>query len=125
MQTSYNTNMSVANPGMIADATFDMIESFQAYEEIGLGKGIVKRDGYDLVGRLPKANKSTLVFSGDLITDNVVNLKVNGTSIAPVTFSGTHAATMALLIAAIEALTTKVVDAYLDTSDTNNRTLII
>lgn len=45
-------------------------------------------------------------FSADLIADNVVNLKVNGTAIAPVTFAATHDATMALLVTAIEAVTT-------------------
>ncbi len=125
MQLAYNINMGVANPGMIADAAFDMIESFQAFEVLDIGLGIIKRAGYDLVGRLPKANKSTLVFSGDLVTSNVINMSVNGVAMSPVTFASTHLNTMNLIIAALEAITAQVSDAYLDAADTNNRTLII
>lgn len=42
-----------------------------------------------------------IVFSADLVTSNKVNLKVNGTSIAEVTFDTDHATTMAALAAEV------------------------
>lgn len=44
-------------------------------------------------------------FSADLVTSNKVNLKIQGTAMAEVTFTSTHNATMALLVTAIKAIT--------------------
>ena len=49
-------------------------------------------------------NTYVLDFSTDLITGNIFDCKVNGVSIAPVTFTTTHANTMILIRTAIIAL---------------------
>lgn len=123
-QNTYNRYMGIAVPGLIADAEFTNKDGLQATEAIGLGLGVVQRIGYPNQGRLPKANKSTIVFAGDLVTSNVVNLKVNGLAMSPVTFSSTHAATMALIVTAIKAIA-GVANAVLDTSDTASRTILV
>jgi hypothetical protein len=124
-QLSYSLEMPIANAGMIADMVFHTIESFQAYEAIGLGLGVVKRKGYDQVARLPKKNKITLVFSADLITGNKINMNVNGVAMAEVLFGTDHITTMNHIITHLENMTTLVADASLDTTDATNRTLLI
>lgn len=60
-----------------------------------------------------KQQVQTITFSGDLVTANVVNLKVGGVAISPVTFATDNATTMAAVGAAIDlasgGLTTTVV----------------
>jgi len=68
------------------------------------------------------AEQWTLVFSGDLVTSNVINGKVNGSAITPITFDTTHAATMALIETAVEAKS-GVVSATI--GGTGNRTLTV
>ena len=63
------------------------------------------------------------VFSGDFITSNTINGTVDGVAIAQVTFATSHANTMTLLLAAINALAG--VEAILDTTDSNSRTILI
>lgn len=123
MQLVYNINQGVANPGMIADASFDMIESFQAYEYINLGVGVVKQVGSDYVCRLPRANAATIVFSVDLVAADVVSVTVNGVAITPVTYGSSHLATVNAVIAQLLLLTTQVKTAALDATDTTNRTI--
>jgi hypothetical protein len=125
MQLAYNINMGIANPGMIADAAFDMIESFQAYEVINLGIGIIKRVGSDYQGRIPRANKAKVVFSGDFSGTDAVTLTVNGTGITSTVFATTHLAMVQAIIAKLNALTTIVLLAYIDTTDATNRTIYI
>ena len=121
-QQSYNRYMGIAVAGLIADAEFTTKDGLQASESIGLGVGVVQKIGSPNSGRLPKANKGSIVFSGDLVTSNVVNLKVNGAAMSPITFSSTYAATMALIVTAIKAIA-GVSNAVLDTTDTNSRTI--
>jgi hypothetical protein len=116
--------MALAVAGLIADANFTSKDGLQAFESIGLGLGVVQRTGYPNQGRLPKANKAKLVFSGDLVGSNVVDMDVNGVAMAPVTYNASHAATMALIITSLEAMA-GVANAVLDASDTNNRTLLV
>lgn len=68
-------------------------------------------------------SKLKLVFSGDLVASNTINGKIRGLSIAQVTYASSHANTMSLIIAAINALPG--VSASLDTTDTNSRTILI
>lgn len=49
-------------------------------------------------------NTAFLLFSGDLVTSNVINGTVNGVAISQVTFSSTHAVTMGLLETELESL---------------------
>jgi hypothetical protein len=125
MQLQYNINMGVANPGMIADAAFDMIESFQAYEVLDIGLGIVKRVGMDYVGRLPKANASEVTVSADLVAGDIVNMSINGTALTATTYAVSHVAAMNAVIAKLLALTTIVATAALDPADVTNRTILI
>lgn len=46
-------------------------------------------------------NYYTITFDDDLVTDNVINMKVNGTSISPVTFAVSNANTLGLIATAI------------------------
>lgn len=69
------------------------------------------------------ADTAKAVFSADLVASNVINGTVNGVAIAPVTFATSHANTMTLLINAVKALTG--VEAVLDSTDANGRTLLI
>lgn len=103
-QVLYNRYMGLAVPGLIADAEFTTKDGLQAFEPIGLGLAVIQRIGYPNNGRLPKANKATIVFAGDLITANVVNLKVNGVAMAPVTFITDNATTLAAIVTAIKLL---------------------
>lgn len=65
-----------------------------------------------------------LVFDADLITGNTIDMDVNGQSIGQVTYATSHAATMALLVTALELLST-VESAIIDPNDANSRTIII
>jgi len=123
-QILYNRYMGAAMNGLIADAEFTTKDGLQASEAIGLGLAVVQQVGLPNKGRLPKANKSTIIFAGDLQASDVVNLKVNGNAMSPVTFSGSHAATMALIVTAIKAIT-GVANAVLDPSDTDSRTILV
>ena len=125
MQLAYNSNMGIANPGMIADAAFDMIESFQAYEVINIGVGIIKRVGSDYQGRLPRANKAKLVFSGDFSGTDAFVISVNGTSISSTVYGSSHLATVNAALVKLNALTAIVLLAYIDTTDITNRTIYI
>lgn len=125
MQLAYNINMGVANPGMIADAAFDMIESFQAFEVLDIGMGVIKRAGSDLVGRLPRANKTKVVLSGDFSGTDSAHFTVNGTATTATTFATTHLAMVQAMLVKLNALTTIVLLAYIDTTDVTNRTIII
>ena len=123
-QGAYNVNMDEAFIGMKADSGFDDVISLQATEIISFGLGVVKNIGHDLQCRLPAANEGVLVFDADLVTSNTIDMDVNGVAMTQVTFSGTHAATMALIIIQLE-LFDDVLSAALDPDDTDNRTLII
>lgn len=103
-QQVYNRYMGLAVPGLIADSEYTAKDGLQAFEAIGLGLGVVQRIGYPNQGRLPKSNKSTILFAGDLITANVVNLKIGGVAMAPVTFNTDNATTLGLIVTAIKAV---------------------
>lgn len=58
-----------------------------------------------------KKLKIKLVFAGDLITGNKVNLKVNGSAISEVTYHTSHANTMSLIATELETKSTYISDA--------------
>lgn len=105
MQTSYDLKMAEAFAGMIADARYTEKESFMCGEEIPFGRGVAGDKGnYDTV-YLPKNDVLTLTFAGDALeASNVINGKINGHAIAPVTYAVSEANTMALIVAAIALL---------------------
>lgn len=125
-QITYNRYMAVAVPGLIADAQFTNKDGLQSAETngIGLGLGVVQRVGKPNQGRLPKANKATIVFDADLVASNKINAKVNGVSMAEVTYATSHDATMAAIVTALKAVS-GVANAVLDASDTESHTIIV
>jgi len=117
MQTTYSINQSVAMQGaLVSDSQPRTIESCLAKEAITVGTGVIKVIGTDDQVRLPASNAGVLTFVADLITANVVNLKVNGSAISPVTFLTDNATTMGLLAVAIAAKTTYVSSAVVDSA---------
>lgn len=112
MQTNYDINQAVGMLGMLASDTAPrFIEGGIAKEAIGVGSGISKVIGSDDQVRLPAANQGKVTFDADFVASNVINMTVNGTAIAPVTYATSHANTLALVAAAIAAVTTYVASA--------------
>lgn len=70
-----------------------------------------------------KADVSKLVFSGDLGASNSTIITVNGVASAAVGYGTSHAATIAAIVNAAKALTG--VEAVLDSTDTNSRTILV
>ena len=109
--------------GLVQGLDYTTEGRFVAAEEIEFGAAVfgyvgenIKVGGYHL-------DVSKLVYDADLVTDNVINVTVNGVAISPVTFLTSHAVTIALVVAAIDALVG--VEAVLDSSDVNSRTILI
>ncbi len=65
-----------------------------------------------------------IVFDADLITDNSVDLTINGDDLGDVAFDTDHDTTMAAIVTALKALSI-IEDAILDPSDTNTRTILV
>ena len=63
------------------------------------------------------------VFGGDFVESNTIDGTVDDVAITQVTYNTSHAKTMTLLLAAINALPG--VEAILDSTDTNSRTILI
>jgi len=66
---------------------------------------------------------SKVVWDADFVTLNTIDVSVGGVSAAQVTFDTSHAATMTLVIAAVEAIAN--ISCELDTTDANGRTIRI
>lgn len=69
-----------------------------------------------------KVDTAKLVYSADFSASNAIAVTVNGTAIASVTYGTSHAATIAALVTAIKAIG---VDAVLDSTDINSRTILV
>ncbi len=122
-QTSYSRNMTAGMMGLIADSEFTYKESPVAIENILFGLGCSYGDATEGTARLPKPTLSTILFDADFVASNTIDLDVNGTSIAQVTYATSHDNTADLLAAAIDAL--EGVNCELDSTDTNNRTFLV
>lgn len=101
-QTTYETTMPLGQVGVIADAGYTNVLSPMATAEIAAGLAVCKVVGQDMQVRLPLNNLATLTFSGALVASNVINGKVNGVAIAPVTYASSSADTMTAIANAIE-----------------------
>jgi hypothetical protein len=128
-QSDYSEYAKVGIVGMPFDiAEVKDVVSPVAYETIGLGLGIVRMPSYStpgqFVARLPRANHAQLVLSANFVSGDVLNLKVNGTSMAAVTMSGTPATDAAAICTALEAME-MIDDADIDASDTTYKTFDI
>ncbi len=105
MQLDYNNDMNKGYPGLIGSLVNSTIRTKAAQHDIGFGMGVVSGSDADKQIRVPINDTGTLLFDADFVTDNVINLTVNGVAIVPVTFATSHAATLTLLTAAIALLT--------------------
>lgn len=125
MQTNYNKEMELAFDGMTADSyqNRNVISRAAQYAAIAFGYGLVEGLDTEKQCSVPFKETATLVFAGDFVASNVINLKVNGVAIAPVTWSADHDTTAGLLATAIAALTG--VTCILDPGDATNKTYII
>jgi len=103
-QTSYSRGMTASVAGQIADSMFTLKESKIALTDIPFGRGVVLADVLEDVCRLPLASEVDMLLDIDFEASNVINMKVNGTAIAPVTYATSHANTAGLLVTAIKAL---------------------
>ncbi len=128
-QLDYPVNLDPFADGMIQDNRTRVVEDHVALETILFGLGVTSGANSDNTPGLtpndpvqvPKRNVSAIVFSGDLVTSNVVNGLVNGVAIAPVTFASTSLATMTALGAAIIAtLAVQGITATAALSNSNN-----
>lgn len=121
-QLTYATKMRTAFAGMLAYASKmkDFIKSIVAGEVINYGYGIVQDLANPGQARNPRAEGSVLLFSGALITSNVINgnVVVNGVvhSLSPVDYNTSDAQTLADIATAI-ALVSGVASATAGTHD--------
>lgn len=77
-QLSYGFLMDIASEGLLADCGFKNCLSPRAFEDIPVGRGVVKVVGQDMGVRLPGQNFSTIVLNADLVTGNLIQVEVNG-----------------------------------------------
>lgn len=103
-QNSYPFDMPIGIPGRIADCGFKNTLSPQCLETIPAAVGVMKPFNVDYKIMLPRNDTASSVFSGDLVTGNVINVTVNGVAIAPVTFATSSLATMQAIADAIQAI---------------------
>lgn len=121
-QLTYGFLMDVASAGLLADSGFKNCLSPRAFEDIPIGRGVVKVIGEDMVVRLPAQNEAVMVLDADLVTSNSIAITLNGVVMTPIVFASTHDATMTAIAVAV-ALEPNIDTAVV--SDANNRTLTI
>ena len=102
-QTAYNINQNGAVLGMLADSAFKHTESKTAKGAIPVGRGVSKVIGSDTEVRLPAANQGVLVFAGDFVADNDIDLKINGVAITTVEWDTDQDTTLAALATEIQS----------------------
>ena len=100
-QLSYGFLMDVASAGLLADSGFKNCLSPRAFEDIPIGRGVVKVVGQDMVVRLPAQNESVVVLDADLVTSNSIAITLNGIVMTPIVFATSHLATMTAIAAAM------------------------
>jgi len=122
------SDMDVAIAGLIADVgDVRRVESWSAAEQIAFGAPLFAYAGGDTNSEKKvynlKSDVAKIVWDADFVTSNTIDITVNGVAASQVTFTTDHDTTMGLVLAAVTALSG--VDASLDASDANNRTLYI
>ncbi len=122
-QTAYNRDHAESMAGMKADAGFDRVESFSADGAVPFGRGVGYEAGNTTKVRLPAKDNAKIVFDADFVTSNTIDMDVNGTAIAQVTFTTDHDTTAGLVRDAIAAISG--VSCVLDPADANNRTFLV
>jgi len=106
MQLTYDFKQAEFYAGMISNAIYTEKISLCARETVPFGRAVAGDAGNVDSGYLPKNDVLTLTFSGDALeASNVINGKIRGYAIAPVTYLTSEAVTMGLIVAAIALLT--------------------
>lgn len=93
-QNTYAFNMPIGIPGRIADCGFKNTLSPVALETILPALAVYKPTGVDYQVELPRLATTTVTFSADLVTGNVVQLSVNGVPMTPIPFDTDQQNTM-------------------------------
>lgn len=109
-------------PGM-KSGSYSRVESKVAQEEIAFGLPVFGYIGEDGKCWGYKNDVGKIVFDADFEASNVITITVNTVAADDVTYASSHDNTMDLLLAAVQAL--EGVEAALDSTDTDNRTLLI
>lgn len=104
-QTSYIRDHAIAYAGLQADSGFDYDISRVAEGAIGFGLGAVAGTDAEEQVRVPLFDIAEATYDADFVTSNSIAFSVNGVAITPVVYATSHAATLAALVAAIDALT--------------------
>jgi len=120
-------------PGMISDlGGYPLNTSRCAKQDIKFGYPVMGYLGDYTSAYNYKNDTAKIVWDGDFVTSNTIDITVNGVAADTVTFDTSHDDTMDLVLAAVTALTvadpvlgTVNINASLDSTDTNNRTLLI
>lgn len=123
-QTTYPINQDAYLLGQIINTAYKHTEGKICKGVVPVGRGVSKVIGKDDQVRLPASNSGKLVFAGDLVTSNVVDMDINGVAITSVTFATDHATTMVALAVEI-ASNADVATAVVDPTDTTSRTIIV
>ena len=121
---AYN-NMDKAVPGL-KQGLGGRIEAVWACAEangIAFGNPVFAYEGDEKKVYNFHVDTGKLVFAGDLITANSMVVTVNGVATDPVVFANDHATTMGFIVDELNSLDG--VEAVLDSSDVNSRTIII
>lgn len=99
------------------------IESWVAQESILFGMPVFGYVGDDRKAYQFKLDVAKLVFAADLITANSTIVTVNGVATTATVFATDHDTTMGIIVTKLNAMTG--VEAVLDATDTNTRTILI
>lgn len=124
MQTSSSVNLDGLLPGMLAYGLNGASSIFTyllaaSLTQLSFGLGVVKDADGGI--RLPRPDIGVITFAGAFVASNVINLKVNGTGISPVTYASSSDDTLEAVATAI-ALLDGVASA---TADTTARTITV
>lgn len=109
--------------GQIAGGSNSDILSRVAEQIIEFGRGLVRGTTPGTDVKNITNSQATILFDGDFVTSNTIDLKVDGVAISQVTFTSDHDTTAGLVRDAIDALSG--ITAILDPADANNRTFIV
>jgi len=98
------------------------IDSFTAVTDIEFGYPVFSYPG-EKKAYAYSLDTGKIVFDGDFVTSNTIDITVNGEAMGQVTFTTDHDTTAGLVVDALNAMTG--VEAALDATDTDNRTFLI
>ncbi len=108
MQLEYLQNYKAAFAGMRADTRNTVIESHASVDATAISFGTVLCWALETLGavRAPRLNSGLVTISTDLIANNSTIVTVNGVATTATVYSGSHATTMGLILAKVQALST-------------------